>query len=318
MKNIPEGLFWSLKEDSITNKICSATLLDGIQTIGGSAFEYCKNLTEVSIPSSITKIEKSAFRRAGIKKVTIPGSCKVIKGGWSYGCPRGAFAYCDSLEEVIIEEGVEVIESAAFLKCKKLKKVFLPSTIIEISEDAFEDCPAKVVRMVSKFRQERIKEKSKNVSFVEQKDFSSDSSIPNEDSDIINGGTYDFEWTTEQTIRIIDSTYGVLLYFGVGGLIVLEASNSGEKSTRSIKEKDLKQLVIDSVSKNIVPTMKENNISLFEVDKCLDNVSNQLLTKLTPIFEEFGISISEFKVNCVNLPKDDPNYKAIKSLYSLL
>jgi hypothetical protein len=45
-----------------------------------------------------------------------------------------------SVENIVIPEGVEVIESSAFRDCKGLKKVALPSTLRRIERWAFVNC----------------------------------------------------------------------------------------------------------------------------------------------------------------------------------
>ena len=51
---------------------------DSITSIGYNAFYYCKNLKEISIPSSVTKIESYAFSQTGLTSVEIPASVKEI------------------------------------------------------------------------------------------------------------------------------------------------------------------------------------------------------------------------------------------------
>ena len=54
---------------------------------------------------------------------------------------RAAFFYNNDLEIIIVPEGVVEIENEAFLKCKSLKKIELPSTITAFSlgrQDEFE------------------------------------------------------------------------------------------------------------------------------------------------------------------------------------
>lgn len=49
------------------------------------------------------------------------------------------FSECSNLKEVILPEGIEVLEGTFFL-CTNLEKVTLPNTITEINENAFGEC----------------------------------------------------------------------------------------------------------------------------------------------------------------------------------
>lgn len=75
--------------------IKTAIIGNGITRIGGSAFECCENLVDVTIPDSVESI--------GIY----------------------AFAACYALPEVTITGNVEEIESYAFIGCSSLKKVYI-------------------------------------------------------------------------------------------------------------------------------------------------------------------------------------------------
>lgn len=53
--------------------LASVTLGNKLTTIGSSAFESCENLTELTIPESVTSIGKGALSGCGVKKLTLPG-----------------------------------------------------------------------------------------------------------------------------------------------------------------------------------------------------------------------------------------------------
>ncbi len=55
------------------------------------------------------------------------------------------FAYDDSIQELIIPEGVNVIESEAFRECRRLQYVSFPSTLTEIKKNAFTGCRLKQI-----------------------------------------------------------------------------------------------------------------------------------------------------------------------------
>ncbi|MBQ1456045.1 MAG: leucine-rich repeat domain-containing protein, partial [Thermoguttaceae bacterium] len=66
----------------------------GYTEIGEKAFNSCRHLTtSVTIPESITKIDKSAFWDCDrLEKIEIPASVKIIG--------KAAFKYCRSLQDV--------------------------------------------------------------------------------------------------------------------------------------------------------------------------------------------------------------------------
>jgi hypothetical protein len=57
-----------------------------VTKIGDSLFAYYGNLTNVTIPSSVTSIGEGAFLRTGLTSVTIPARVTYIGGGAFYEC----------------------------------------------------------------------------------------------------------------------------------------------------------------------------------------------------------------------------------------
>lgn len=93
-----------------------------------------KDETDIYLPDEIeglpvTKIEPNAFAEMdNLKKITIPGSIKVI-GAY-------AFASCPNLDTLVLEEGVETIEDWAFISCG-INKISLPTTLKSIGNNSF-------------------------------------------------------------------------------------------------------------------------------------------------------------------------------------
>lgn len=96
--------------------------------------------SDVTIPEQIdgytvTTIENNAFGdRQDITSITIPGTVSSIN--------RFAFGNCIKLESVIIEEGIAAltIASDAFIGCNNLKKVMIPSRVDLMCPGAFTEC----------------------------------------------------------------------------------------------------------------------------------------------------------------------------------
>ena len=104
-----------------------------ITMIGVEAFRRCYSLTSVTIPNSVTSIERSAFLDCNLlTSVTIPD--RVTKIG-DY-----AFAGCYSLTSVTIPDSVTSIGYEAFYYCCNLTSVTIPDSVTKIGGRAFECC----------------------------------------------------------------------------------------------------------------------------------------------------------------------------------
>ena len=101
-----------------------------VTAIGSKAFDRCRNLTSIEIPSSVTGIGSYAFHYCDkLASVTIPGSVESIGAS--------AFGFCGSIVTVQFTEGLVSIGSSAFESCAKLQAVCIPSSVTHIGEGAF-------------------------------------------------------------------------------------------------------------------------------------------------------------------------------------
>lgn len=86
----------------------------------------------VVIPMGVEIISECCFQDLPIKKVFIPSSVTKIE--------TSAFLRCNSLEEVIFSEGLKEIEKDAFRRNYNLKKLTFPYTVEKIGSKAFGEC----------------------------------------------------------------------------------------------------------------------------------------------------------------------------------
>ena len=111
----------------------SYKIINGVTSIGDSAFEKCINLTNITIPDGVMSIDIRAFENCtSLTSITIPNGVTSI----SYE----VFSGCKSLTSITIPDSVTSIEDYAFYKCASLKTVTIPNGVTSIGELAFYDC----------------------------------------------------------------------------------------------------------------------------------------------------------------------------------
>ena len=104
-----------------------------VNRIGTYAF-WEWDTKEVTLPSTIKTIEKSAFRRAfNLEKINFSEGVTHIR--------RLAFWGCELLDTVDIPNSVKVIETRAFYECTGLQNLTLGAGVEQIGYSAFRSCP---------------------------------------------------------------------------------------------------------------------------------------------------------------------------------
>ncbi|CAJ1403770.1 unnamed protein product, partial [Effrenium voratum] len=101
--------------------------------IGCSAFEKCRSLRNVTIPSSVSVIGQNAFEDCcSLTSVAIPDSVSKIGGS--------AFRSCSSLASLTLPRSVTEIGCGAFQGCRSLASVAIPNSVTEMGKCPFQGC----------------------------------------------------------------------------------------------------------------------------------------------------------------------------------
>ena len=121
---IPEGIK-IIGEQAFSEKmITSVTIPSTVTTIERSAFENCSALTSCNLPNSVEKIEDYAFREI---RLTTP----------LYNDKFFVFQPQNTEGEVTIPDGIVHITSTALADCEKVTKINFPTSLKSVGVDAF-------------------------------------------------------------------------------------------------------------------------------------------------------------------------------------
>jgi len=128
----------------------------GIKKIGVSAFEGCSALTEVSVASSVEKLEKWVFKNCtALSTVDLPYGLKQFGDDVFIGCenlttlsipssvdviPKGFFKNNTTLSSIDLPYGIKKIEESAFEGCVGLTIIEIPSSVDNIAKRSFYGC----------------------------------------------------------------------------------------------------------------------------------------------------------------------------------
>ena len=143
------------------------------------------------------------------------------------------------------------------------------------------------------------------------------------------------KWGTPDKLRFIDPLTSTPLDLGLSGEMNLQVADSrrlllkivGTQSgiawddrdgfAKSVRE-SFRPLIVNTVKSTLPGIIRDSQIDLLEIDQHVDDISATLRAKLLPGFAEYGLTIPQFYVTHIVLPDDDPNFKRIRELHTVM
>lgn len=132
--------------DKQKDKIQSAVIESGVQSISGGAFSGCTALEKVSISDTVAQIDLNAFDgctalaefevAADNKAFSSDGGVLFSAGKELLRCPVGKSA------DYTVPSGTVAIAGGAFKDCAKPESLVIPDSVTAIGKSAFENCAA--------------------------------------------------------------------------------------------------------------------------------------------------------------------------------
>ena len=127
------GVVQGVFEDT---SIESVYIPSSVSSLGLATFAHCTMLKQVEFAKGcgITSLSTSCFEDCtALTRIDLSPLTKLM--GTYY-----AFRDCTSLEEVVLPEGMTIIDDGSFLNCSALKSLYLPDSLEKIVKNAFEGC----------------------------------------------------------------------------------------------------------------------------------------------------------------------------------
>ena len=108
--------------------------------IGNGAFNDCKNLTSIYIPSRIISIGSAFINCSGLEKITVDPENFTFDTNSKWNAIIKGNELVLGCKNTVIPDGIIFIDNNAFNGCTDLTSIKLPESVSWIGDYAFKDC----------------------------------------------------------------------------------------------------------------------------------------------------------------------------------
>ncbi|EOS50754.1 SPFH domain-containing protein [Adlercreutzia caecimuris] len=132
----------------------------------------------------------------------------------------------------------------------------------------------------------------------------------------------DVKWGTPSPIQIQDPVYGVFVpvrSHGIFGLQIDDAKRFLVKLVGTLPAFTKNDIVryfrgvyVSKVKDAISTYIVEHKVGILEINMYLDELSDYLRERIAPTMADYGISLTNFYVNDISVPEDDPAVVSLK------
>lgn len=133
------------------------------------------------------------------------------------------------------------------------------------------------------------------------------------------------KWGTSSQVQYMEPTYNFPISIGASGEMTLKVAEGRKLLLKLVGTEDelnqqkliamFRGILMTRIKSYIAQVIKEQRISIFEIDAQLEQFSNQLRNRLHPDFSDYGLSLERFYVTTVVKPDGDPQYEKFKELH---
>lgn len=154
------------------------------------------------------------------------------------------------------------------------------------------------------------------------------------------------KWGTSSKVGLFDPASGLHVDLGASGSFNLRVTEARKLliklvgTTGSLTQSDLfnessltvgadgieitmksaggyfRTMIMNKVKANLAKIIKQNKISVLELDEHIDLISAGLKDAINPELDEYGLTMPEFYISNIVTPDDDPNFRRMKQQYA--
>lgn len=120
------------------------------------------------------------------------------------------------------------------------------------------------------------------------------------------------KWGTDSKVQFMEPTYNFPISIGASGEMSLRAEDSRKLLVKLVGTENFlgqdnlvryfRAFLMTKVKSYIAQVIREQKISIFEIDERINDMSAALLKMLKPDFEDYGISLERFFVTTIVKP----------------
>lgn len=133
------------------------------------------------------------------------------------------------------------------------------------------------------------------------------------------------KWGTDSKVQFMEPTYNFPISIGASGEMSLRAEDSRKLLLKLVGTEDylgqenltkyFRAFLMARAKSYLAQVIREQKISIFEIDERLNEISLALLKMLQPDFADYGIALERFFITTIVKPDGEASYEKFKSLH---
>lgn len=133
------------------------------------------------------------------------------------------------------------------------------------------------------------------------------------------------KWGTDSKVQFMEPTYNFPISIGASGEMSLRAEDSRKLLLKLVGTENFldqenltryfRAFLMTKVKSYLAQVIREQKISIFEIDEHLNEISSALLKMLQPDFADYGIALERFFITTIVKPDGEASYEKFNSLH---